>query len=150
MTKNEITILKNELKQLPLLDKELKMWLSLLRSKAYDNALQSPNWSGVKTNCKTDKTADLALSVTQNKEQITNLIFRIEKQKNKLLRFIYSIDDSLNRQILYYRHIEGLEWNEVANKVGGYNSDTGVKKAYARIFEKSYNFRILTEETLLQ
>lgn len=149
-TKNSMELFKKELKQLPYLEKELKMWLLELEKNPYDISLQSPMWSGIKNTGKSDKTADVAVFVNQNKEIIQQLTYRIEKQKNKLLKFIDSIDDSLYRQILYYRSVRGLEWNDVAKRIGGDNSDVNVKKMYSRIFEKPYNFYILTEDTMLQ
>lgn len=150
LDKNEIETLKRELKKLPYLEKELKMWISELERKPYDIPLQSPVWNGAKNSGISDKTADAAVFITDSKETITQLVYRIEKQKNKLIKFIDSIDDSLYRQIVYYRSVMGLEWNEVARHIGGDNSDTSVKKMYSRIFEKPYNFRILTDEVPFQ
>lgn len=150
LDKKEMEALKHELKKLPYLEKELKMWISELEKKPYDIPLQSPVWNGIKSANLSDKTADAAVLITDSKETITQLVYRIEKQKNKLIKFIDSIDDSLYRQIVYYRSVMGLEWNEVARNIGGDNSDLSIKKMYSRIFEKPYNFNILTEESHLQ
>lgn len=51
-------------------------------------------------------------------------------------RFVCSIKDSVTRRIIHYRVFEGLQWSEVAKKIGGGNTEDGVKKIYYRFVDK--------------
>ena len=55
----------------------------------------------------------------------------------RLQRFIALIDDSLIRQILTGRYIDGKNWTQVALQVGGGNTADSVRKAADR-FLKTY------------
>lgn len=48
-------------------------------------------------------------------------------ERNRLERYISSIDDSLLRQIFTYRFVNGLSWAQVAAHIGGGNTEGGVK-----------------------
>lgn len=56
---------------------------------------------------------------------------------NRLCRYIAGIDDSLMRQIISLRFINGLSWRQVAFHVGGGNTEDGVRIALARFLAKS-------------
>ena len=47
-------------------------------------------------------------------------------------KFLNSIDDSLTRQIFYYRYVRCMSWKKVSYMTGGYNSDDGVRKIAER------------------
>lgn len=51
--------------------------------------------------------------------------------------FISSIEDSYIRRIVSFRVTDGLTWMEVAEKMGGNNTEDGVRKAYDRFLEKN-------------
>lgn len=46
--------------------------------------------------------------------------------------FVGKIEDSHIRRIVRFRTIDGLSWKQVAMKMGGGNSESAVKMAYAR------------------
>lgn len=48
--------------------------------------------------------------------------------------FIERIDDSLVRQIIALRHINGLSWDQVAAHIGGGNTAEGVRQIHSRFF----------------
>ena len=50
-------------------------------------------------------------------------------------KFISSVDDSHVRRIMRYRFEEHLPWKDVAAKVGGGNTESGVKMAYSRYMQ---------------
>ena len=54
---------------------------------------------------------------------------------NKLTRYVMDIDDSLMRHITY-RCIDLMKWRQIAQKIGGGNTEEGVRKAYARFVER--------------
>lgn len=51
---------------------------------------------------------------------------------NDVLDFVESIDDSHMRMIITYRIIENYSWGQVADAMGGGNTEDGVKKAFYR------------------
>lgn len=53
-------------------------------------------------------------------------------------RFIRSVKDSHVRRIMRYRFEEHLSWREVADKVGGGNTEGSVKMAYIRYMQSRY------------
>ena len=53
-------------------------------------------------------------------------------------RFINSVKDSHIRRIMRYRFEEHLSWREVADKVGGGNTEGSVKMAYIRYMQSCY------------
>ena len=55
----------------------------------------------------------------------------------RLLEYIEGINDSLVRQIIALRFIDGLKWRQVAEHVGGNNTEDSVKKACYRYIKKS-------------
>jgi hypothetical protein len=55
---------------------------------------------------------------------------------NRLNRYIESIDDSEMRIILSLRYLNGLGWQQIANEIGGGNTDESIKKACYRFLNK--------------
>lgn len=76
---------------------------------------------------------------------------RLNRLKNKLQRrlseamdlreeleeYIDTVPDSLVRQILSLRYINGLNWNQVAAHVGGGNTADGVRMIHNRFLSKN-------------
>ena len=52
-------------------------------------------------------------------------------EQNRLYRFINTVDDSLMRQILTYRYINGLTWQQVAECIGEYDESYVRRKCNA-------------------
>lgn len=57
-------------------------------------------------------------------------------ERNRLERYIDSIPDSLTRQIFSLRFINGLSWEQVAEHIGGWNTESGVKKRCYRYLKQ--------------
>lgn len=55
---------------------------------------------------------------------------------NDVLDFIESIEDSHMRMIITYRIIENYSWGQVADAMGGGNTEDSVRKAFVRFIEK--------------
>jgi len=51
---------------------------------------------------------------------------------NRLMRYINGVEDSLVRQILTLRHVNGFSWQQVAAHIGGGNTEGSVKMAHGR------------------
>lgn len=74
---------------------------------------------------------------------INNEIKELERRYEKLLHttnnvmeFIDSVSDSLMRMIITYRIIENYSWKQVADAIGGNNTEGSVKMAFQRFMEK--------------
>lgn len=61
---------------------------------------------------------------------------RLLELTNKAEEYINSIEDSRMRRIVRYRFIDGLSWNEVADRLGENHTEGSVKMAFGRFFEK--------------
>lgn len=66
------------------------------------------------------------------------------KQKDRLVskcldieQWMDSVDDSLVRQIIRYKFLEGLSWHEVECRIGGGNKADSLKKKLYRYIDKS-------------
>ena len=72
----------------------------------------------------------------ENRQKVaTDLEIKIAEQIIEVEKFIASIKDSHTRRIVELRVVEGLSWREVAEEIGGGNTENGVKKIYSRLFE---------------
>ena len=85
---------------------------------------------------KSDKTA-IAVEIAD----LENII-RCKKEMciahyNRIMRYVASIDDSLIRQVITYRHVDMMKWRDIAQKIGGGNSEDGIRMAYKRYLEKA-------------
>ena len=50
--------------------------------------------------------------------------------------FVEGIDDSLIRQIIILRHVNGLQWEQVAAHIGGGNTADGVRMIHDRFLKR--------------
>lgn len=55
---------------------------------------------------------------------------------NRIMRFVAELDDSFMRQIITYRHLDLMSWRNIAQKIGGGNSEDGIRMAYNRFLER--------------
>ena len=55
---------------------------------------------------------------------------------NQVEEFIASVTDSRMRRIITLRFIENLSWNKVADRIGGGNSEDGVRMSFERFMKK--------------
>lgn len=53
-----------------------------------------------------------------------------------LMSYIAGIDDALTRQIFVYRYVDQCRWDQVARKIGGWNTAEGVRQRHNRYLRK--------------
>ena len=82
-----------------------------------------------------DKTA-LWAAIADTRAAIEAKINLSVVEYNKLSRYIATVDDSLMRQILTLRFVEGMSWRKVARSIGGGNTEDSVKQACSRFLRK--------------
>lgn len=86
-----------------------------------------------------DKKTELSIKkqLLENRlETLKTLELESTRQVTEIEQFINAIEDCLIRRIVSLRVVESLSWVEVAEKIGGGNTDAGVRKAFQRFFEK--------------
>ena len=73
------------------------------------------------------------------KKMLVQQIHLLETMENQLMlrtyeaeRFVCSIKDSMTRRIIEYRVFQGLQWGEVAIRIGGCNTEDSVRMTYNR------------------
>ena len=79
----------------------------------------------------------------ERNEKLLRLRDRLERRKSDLqdmrveiFEWVESIDDSLLRQVIILRHVNGLSWRQVAREIGGGNTAESIRKLHDRYFEK--------------
>ncbi len=70
--------------------------------------------------------------IKKQERLIVEKIRRCNQLKARIDKFLNSIDDSLTRQIFYYRYVKCMSWKKVSYMTGGYNSEEGVRKIAER------------------
>ena len=56
---------------------------------------------------------------------------------NRINRYIASVDNSLMRQVLTLRFVDGLSWDQVACNIGGKNTEDSIRKACERFLNEN-------------
>lgn len=70
--------------------------------------------------------------IKRQEKAIVEKIRKCNQLKADIDKFLNSIDDSLTRQIFYYRYVRCMSWKKVSYMTGGYNSEDGVRKIAER------------------
>ena len=128
---------RKELSQLFYLKKEIKQ--DSIRLMELDKASAGSNTSitGLPhTAYISDKTV-IAADIADLKKEIEIKMDMCITQYNHLMKYIDDVEDSYIRQILTFRHVNGYSWVQVAMRMGGGNTEDGVRKAYSRYLKKA-------------
>lgn len=128
---------KKELKQIYNLNREVEMWQRELDKKQCRSIVGSQEITGMPFGSGTsDRIADMACDIVETEMIIRGRLAEIQQQRKKIMEYINSIDDSLIRQIIFYRYVSCMEWWEVASSIGGNNTANGVRMACERFLAK--------------
>ena len=84
-----------------------------------------------------DKVGRYAVRIADLRSMIDDRKARCWDELRRLNAYIDGVEDSLTRQILTLRYVNGLSWQQVANSVGGANTDKSVSKICYRYLERN-------------
>ena len=104
-----------------------------------DGGNQSFNFEGIPIKEYEQKKTALyskKLLLIQRKTTLELLKLEIEQKQNDVEEYIASIDDSRMRRIVSMRYIDNLSWNQVADRIGGGNTEGSVKMAFQRFMKE--------------
>lgn len=128
---------KEELKQIYYINKEIKMWQRELERLQCKSLVKGQEITGMPFISGTsDKVGDLATEKAEVEAIINGKLAEIQIQRKKIMNYINSIDDSLLRQIMFFRNVSCMTWNMIAREMGSNNSPDCIRKIYDRHFEK--------------
>lgn len=131
------SVTKEDLMQVYYIEKEIDLWkeeLEKIRQTSYVTGARISG--GSKTSRISDKVAEVALRKAEIEEKIKRKVIELEDVKNEVTMYILAIDDPQTRLIFKLRCLNLMSWNEVADKVGGMNSEYSVKKRFYRYLDK--------------
>ena len=85
---------------------------------------------------KSDKTA-IAAEIADLKSIIQAKRDMCVAHYNQIMRYVAGIEDSLMRQIITMRNLDMLTWAQIAQRIGGGNTEDGLRMAYKRFVDKA-------------
>ena len=125
-----------ELSQLYYLNREisdLKLKIAEIEAKATDTSVKITGMPHAPT--AGDKIGKLIAELDYYKSTLNNRLEQCWLELIRLNDYISKCDDSLTRQILTYRFVNGLPWTQVAASIGG-TSEYAVKKTAYRYIKE--------------
>ena len=129
---------KEELSQIYYLNREIKMWQKELERLECQSLLKGQQLSGMPSGGgNIDKVGGLAVKKTDIQLIIEGKLKEIQLQRERIIGYINSIEDSMMRQIVFYRNVSCMSWRQVAMEIGGDNTEEGIKKIYQRFLKKN-------------
>ena len=79
-----------------------------------------------------DKIGDFAVEIADTQTRVDYITKEIAEHKVQVTAFVDSIDDGYLHTIFQLRFLKGYAWKDVANIVGGGNTEASVKSACYR------------------
>lgn len=127
-----LKLTKDELKQIYYINKEIQMWQRELEKIRSQGLVKSPTISDMPKGGRKFDVSDYVSAIADYEAVIRGLLAKVQIQRKKIIEYIEGVDDSLMKQIIFYRCVSCMTWQEVADAVGGNNTENSVKKAYSR------------------
>lgn len=123
---------KNELSKLYWIQKEVRLWNSKLQELEASDGVGSPTLTAAPAHSGkiSDITAQIAIQRAEIKIQIEKLKLSAAKAEKEILQYIQDIPDPYIRQIMTYRCIDNLHWEQIADRMGG--TGEALRQTYSR------------------
>jgi hypothetical protein len=126
---------KEKLYQIYHLNNELEMWRDLL-NRMENSELQGAQLTGMPRSGRiSDITGNTAANVADVKRIINEIIAEIQATRKEIITYIKNLDDSLLRQIVFYRCVQLLKWHDVNAKIGLDRTDNTIKEIFYKHLE---------------
>lgn len=128
---------KKELKELYYLNREIEKLSKDLEEVKSCSYVRSSQITGLPCgNDKSDSVGNMAVKIAELERLI-----KLRKEESilkyeQLLRYINDIDDAYIGLIISYRYINGFNWLQVANHIGGIHTSDSVRMAHDRFLSK--------------
>lgn len=128
-----------DLSQLTYLKKEIKIEknrLKLLENITQTEEFELPDLPQLPQNL----SPKIAEEIESCKKLIENRVEQSILEYRKLCEYVANIEDSMMRQIITLRFIQGMSWVQVAMELGGGNSADSVRMMVKRFIAKQHKF----------
>jgi hypothetical protein len=105
-----------------------------LRAKAESCTQQlsdMPHGSGI-----SDKTSEYVDKIIELQLKIFEKALDCIEQETRITDFLRTIDDPLIRLIIELRHVDFMKWRDIAQKIGGENTEDSVRMMHGRFLKK--------------
>ena len=116
-----------ELNNLRYIDKEIKLLQERIEELETEAARVTPILTGLPgKGSGGDRIGAVVEQIIEEKEKLDAALQQRQEERRKAMRFINSIADSQLRTIFVLRFVAGKSWNEVADYIGGGNTEKSV------------------------
>ena len=127
-----------ELNNLRYIDKEIKLLKERIEELETEAARMTPILTGLPgKGSGGDRIGAVVEQIIEEKEKLEAALQQRQEERRKAMRFINSIADSQLRTILVLRFVAGKSWNEVADYIGGGNTESSVRMKVFRYLQNS-------------
>lgn len=116
-----------ELNNLRYIEKEIKLLQERIEELETEAARVTPILTGLPgKGSGGDRIGAVVEQLVEEKEKLEAVLQHRQEERRKAMRFINSIADSQLRTIFILRFVSGKSWNEVADYIGGGNTEKSV------------------------
>ena len=130
----EIEKLEKDTEELQMRREQLET--SALRSTKLDGMPRASGGKSSPTETAGIAAAEIKKAIDEQLKIIERYKHKIEMKRKEIYEYITTLDDPLIEQIIMYRCINLCRWSQVAEYVGGNNTEDSVRKAFERHFEE--------------
>lgn len=117
----------NELNNLRYIEKEITLLQERIEELETEAARVTPILTGLPgKGSGGDRIGAVVEQIIEEKEKLDAALQQRQEERRKAMRFINSIADSQLRTIFVLRFVAGKSWNEVADYIGGGNTEKSV------------------------
>ena len=127
----------NELNNLRYIEKEITLLQERIEELEAEAARVTPILTGLPgKGSGGDRIGAVVEQIIEEKEKLEAALQQRQEERRKAMRFINSIADSQLRTIFILRFVSGKSWNEVADCIGGGNTEQSVCMRVFRYLKK--------------
>lgn len=111
----------------------IRYWKRELEDLKKGSYTRSPGLTGMPgTGELSDPTADRAMKEEKMMARIQRLVTEQEREAERIMEWIETIEDPLIRVIMHARYIKGRSWTAIAMAIGGGNTPDGIRMMHNR------------------